>query len=45
VDMTQPTHRENLAADEVSTNNQTLLNASIEDIASGKKKVVFAGRA
>ena len=44
VDMSELVHREDLAANEVSVKNQTLLNASLEDIAAGRKKVIFPGR-
>jgi hypothetical protein len=44
VDMPEPVHRE-LQANEVSAHSQSQLNSSIEDIAAGRKQVVFPGRA
>jgi hypothetical protein len=40
----EPANRE-LEANEVSAHDQRQLSANLDDIASGKKKVVFAGRA
>ena len=45
VDMPELVHRENLAADEVSVRDQKALNASLQDIAAGRTRVVFPSRA